>query len=263
MRGLTRDTLNEVIDRKVIWIFAGLVVFSILICVLLSMSDVRLRIEHSGPGGGPSPDVMNFPLYLLHGFMTVMIFVAAMASASTIPSMLGRGRSDYFLSKPLSRTSLFLGKFVGLLWIYGVATVAGGFLVYLTMAAVLQNFALGVVYVLLFSVLELFVWLTVIAGAGVFSGSTTVAIVSAFLVWILQWILSARQSIEMFLNSKVLGYILDIAYWIVPKTSQLSRDGLTLAVGQPIDQWLTLPATLGFGCVTLMVAVYLFRRKEL
>lgn len=263
MRGLNRDALNEGMDRKVIWIFAGLVIFSILVCILLSMSDVRVRIEQSGPNDGTSSGALNFPLYLLRGFMSIMIFVSAMAAASSIPSMLGRGRSDYFLSKPLSRASLFLGKFIGLMWVYGVATLVGGLLVYLTMAALLQNFTLGVLYLLLFSLLELFVWLTIIAGAGVFSGSTTVAIVTAFLVWVLQSILAARQTIEMILNSKVIGYILDVAYWIFPKTSQLSRDGLTLALGEPVDQWLATPATLAFGLLTLVVAVYLFRRKEL
>ncbi len=263
MHGLIRDTLNDVMDRKVLWIFAGLVLFSILICVLLSMSDVRVRIEHSGPGGGPTPEGSNFALVLLRGFMSVIIFVSAMAAASSLPSMLGRGRSDYFLSKPLSRTSLFLGKFVGLMWVYGAAILVSGFLVYLTVAAALQNFSIGVVWLLLFSLLELFVWLAIIAGAGVFSGSTTVAIVTAFLVWILQSILAARQGIELLLNSKVVTGILDVAYWIVPKTSQLSRDGLSLAVGEPLDQWLTIPATLGFGLVALLTTLYLFNRKEL
>jgi hypothetical protein len=260
MRGLTRDTINEVADRKIVWVFGALVLLSILITLGVGASNIRIQMGQSEEGAMTAAMI---PLKMFYGFMSILVFVAVMVAAASIPSMLGRGRSDFYLSKPVSRNTLFLGKLIGMMTAYGTLVLISGVIIYLVIAASLHDFDTGAGYILLYALVELAVWLIVITWAGLFSGSTTVAIVTAFVVWILQTLLDKRQLLEMMLNSRALGTVLDIAYWVVPKTSQLGQDGVCLATGQPVTNWWALPATLGFALVTLIVSLGIFAKKEL
>jgi ABC-type transport system involved in multi-copper enzyme maturation permease subunit len=260
MRGLTLDTINEVVDRKIIWMFAVLVLLAVLVTLGVASSDIRIKMGEQGEGA-LNPE--KIPLGMFYAFMSILVFVSAMVSAASIPSMLGRGRCDFYLSKPISRRSLFLGKLLGLMTVYGALMIVSGIIIYLVIAISLHGFNPGAGYIALSALLQLSVWLTIITWAGLFSGSTTVAIVTAFVVWIVQTILASRQLIEAMLNSPVMSTILNVAYWIVPKTSEMGSDGMALASGETVANWWSLPATLGFAVVTLMISIWMFNKKEL
>jgi ABC-type transport system involved in multi-copper enzyme maturation permease subunit len=263
MHGLIRDTFHDLIDRKVIWIFVGLTLLGLLVVVLLANSNLQIHINQP-PGEAPMKSPMeNLPVKVASMFLSLLIFVSAMTSASAIPGMLSRGRIDYYASKPVSRTGLFVGRFSGLLVAFGSICVLSGGIVYTVLALAMHNFSVGVAYVFLFSLLELVVWLVIITSVGLFTSSTTVAIVMAFLFWIAQTLLASREIIENLTDSAAIRYALDVLYWIFPKTAEMSRAGVSLASGDQIENWLAIPATLGFGLVAFVGAILFFRRKEL
>jgi ABC-type transport system involved in multi-copper enzyme maturation permease subunit len=263
MHGLVRDTYDELMDRKVIWIFLAITLFAMLISALISASDIQIKISQPGMDHAPQNPFGDLPARGVSTFLSLLIFVSAMTAASTIPSMLSRGRIDFFAAKPVSRSGLYLGRFFGLVIVFGTICLISGGIVYSLLAVIMKPFNAGVLYIFLFALLELFVWLSIVAAVGLMTASTTVAIVTAFLFWITQTLLGARQFIEALTDSQAVKYILDTLYWIIPKTSQLSKDGLALAMGNDLEQWLTTPATLAFGLVALLGAAVIFGRKEL
>ena len=75
MRGLTLDTINEVVDRKIVWVFVFLVLLTILITVGIASSDIRIRMNQQGEG---TLNPAKVSLGILYAFMSVLVFVSAM-----------------------------------------------------------------------------------------------------------------------------------------------------------------------------------------
>jgi len=74
MRGILHDTVVELLDRKIIWVFAVIVVLSVL--VLLATDDISLRFGGSGSGEmdlGQLNEVLGNPI--LRGFDLFMAFL--------------------------------------------------------------------------------------------------------------------------------------------------------------------------------------------
>ena len=101
MRGITRDSLLEFIDRKVIWVFAALLLLGILIVLLTGKLNMGLELPISDNADVEGLDALiRDPLMrVFNGFLGIFLFLAVMASAGLFPRMLERGRIDFYLSK--------------------------------------------------------------------------------------------------------------------------------------------------------------------
>ena len=261
MRGMTRDSFAEMFDRKIIWIFAVLTLLAVL--GASASRSLNVRMKASGADWETvKGEVTTIAMNSLDAFVAFLVFLAVMASASAIPHMLERGRADYFLSKPLSRRTLLLSKLTSIWFVYGATVVCAGLLVFGTVAMVHQLFDGRVFWLLAMAAVQLLVWLSLTFAAGVFTGSTAMAIITAFMVWILQMILTGREAIKMFFNSDIASAVVDGLYYIFPKTSELSELGLTLAIGQTVDNWLPLWSSLLFAAVVISIALAYFVRKD-
>lgn len=261
MRGITRDTLAEMFDRKVIWLFIGLTVIAML--VIAASRSLSVNIQANGMDLNSAKDqVTEIAMGSLAAFVSLLIFIAVMASASAIPHMLERGRADYYLSKPVSRRTLFLSKLASVWAVYGGVIVVACIAVFGTVSIV-HGFFDGRVFLLLaIAALEYLVWLSITFAAGILTGSTSMAIVSAFMIWIFQMILSGREGIKMFFNSPWASRIVDTLYYIMPKTGEMGEVGLNLATGQPIASWVSIWTSLLFGVVIVIGALIHFARKD-
>jgi ABC-type transport system involved in multi-copper enzyme maturation permease subunit len=261
MRGITRDTLAEMFDRKIIWVFGILTVLAMLIAS--ASRSIDIKIESSGADmDALQSGLANIAMNSLDLFLAFMVFLAVMSSASSITHMLERGRADYFLSKPISRKFLFLSKLSSVWMVNGAIVLTGALLVYCTVAMIHQFFEVKVFLLLAVAALQLFIWLTVTFAAGVFTGSTASAIVAAFMLWIFQLILTGREGIKMFFNSSVASAIVDTLYYIFPKTSEMSKIGVSLATGQTIESWTPIWTSGLFGVVLVVATLIYFARKD-
>lgn len=261
MRGMTRDSFAEMFDRKILWVFAVLTLLAVL--GASASHSLNVRMKASGADWETvKGEVVTIAMNSLDAFVALLVFLAVMASASTVPHMLERGRADYFLSKPISRRTLLLSKLSSVWVVYGAIVVLAGLLVFGTVAAVHQLFDGRVIWLLATAALQLLVWLCVTFAASVFTGSTAMAIITAFMVWIIQMILTGREAIKMFFNSDFASAVVDGLYYVFPKTSELSNIGLALATGQTVDNWLPLWSSLLFGVVVIYIALAYFVRKD-
>lgn len=135
-RALIRDSFREAMDKKLFWIMIGttILVAAAMACVGLSEGQVSLlfgwrvydvpEFSPTSPGGRAfigallTKGIGDFYI----GF--VGIIIALVATCGVIPSLMERGAIDVVVSKPISRSALFLGKYLGsMVFVFIQATI--------------------------------------------------------------------------------------------------------------------------------------------
>ena len=264
MRGITRDSVVEMFDRKLIYVFAVVTVLTVVIVLLSGSIDGQFQMQ---TGGGMDVDdiseVLGDPVVrIFEVFVSFLVFLAVLGTAGVIPTMLEKGRADYYLSKPISRAALFLNKFMGVLIVYGLVIVLCGAIVYISLCLVHGIFNIHIVYLFIFSLLSFIIWYSITAFAGVVFNSGAIAIMSAFIIWILQLILGGRELVKGLVDSKPVHYIVDTFYYIIPKTSEISDMSVRMAISREIYDWMPLYSSLLFALALIYVTIHIFKRKN-
>lgn len=260
MRGILSDTISEMLDRKMLWIYAGVTLLGLL--VILATRSVEMQFQTEGIDMQAMNEAFGSPrLWLYNKFMYYLVFLSVLVTAGLVPNMLAKGRVDYYLSKPLSRKQWLLTKVLSVWIVYGgvmslVMLVQGA-----AGAAAFGVVDFGMIYIILTNLLAFFIWLSVTTFAGVFSASAPMSILAVFLLWILQQILSLHDMINEFLDSALIEKGIDILYYIVPKTIEISEGTLRLADGGSVD-WMPLYSSAAFAVALLYLTVYMFNRKD-
>ncbi len=263
MRGITRDTVVELVDRKVLWLFAGLTVVALVMVYFTSDISINMNGYNGDLGQAvPSDLVAAAVVRGFDAFMSFLVFLAVMASAGLIPRMLERGRVDFYLAKPLSRSGLLLNK-LGAVWlVYTFVVMLCAAVVYVVTVLAHGGFDFRILYLFAAYAVLMVIWLSITGLAGVVFGSTPLAMISAFLVWVLQTILSGHETINQFLDSRVARYVIDILYYVLPKPSEISDMSMQLVLGRPVDSWMPLWSSVVFAAVMIYLAVWFFKRKS-
>jgi len=263
MKALLLDTIGELVGRKVVVLFAVLTV--VLLLGVWGTWEIRQDISpEAGQGGDADLERLLEP-WVATAFSkitSVFIFFAVLASAGLMPRLVERGRVEFYLSKPFSRTQLLLGKLLSIWLVYGVVAFAGVLAVYAVTAVVHGVFDISILLLFAIYAIDFLVWVSVVVLAGVLSGSTSWAIMAAFGLWLAQWLLSAREFVTQLTGSKAAHYVLEAFYYISPKTDELGDVAVSLAVKQPVDSWLPLGSALVFSVVMSCLAVWVFRRRD-
>lgn len=125
MRALIHDSFREALDKKLFWIFAGTTIFIALVMACIGIDDKGISLlfgmwfiksdlfapstpeGHALIGGLLTQGIGD--LYI----QFIGIVIALIATCGAIPTLMERGAIDVALSKPISRRTLFLGKYFG------------------------------------------------------------------------------------------------------------------------------------------------------
>jgi len=262
MRGMIHDTFIEMIDRKIIWMYA--IVTLIAVVIILSASSFSGNIEINGQiQDDPFSGIIETAAIKgLGSHIGFMIFLAVFASAGLLPNMLIRGRAEYYLSKPLSRTSFYLNKYFSIWLVYGGMTIVCALISYMALYFSHDFSSTSVFYLFAFSLIEYFVWLSITLFAGIVFGTTALSMMTAFLVFVLQWLFGFHEMFGEFVNSKIMKVVADWLYYIFPKTGEMSDLAENLAMGQDVNSWMPLWSTLLFSIVLIIVTIVIFKRKD-
>ncbi len=214
MRGITRDCVVEMFDRKIVWVFAVITLIAVVVIVL--SGDIQFGGGFTGGDDmdiGEVNDMLGNPIMrVFSSFVSFLVILAVMATAGLIPSMMISGRADYFLSKPISRTSLLLNKFFGIWLSYGAMIVICGLIGYGVMYMVHGISGESISYLFILNLFSLFIWLCITSFAGIVFGSGSMAIVSAALVWLAQWVLGWHDYFKQIIDSEALTGFVDVLY---------------------------------------------------
>jgi ABC-type transport system involved in multi-copper enzyme maturation permease subunit len=249
-------------DRKILYVFLAVTLIAILVVLLSSNMEFEFHATGNVDLEAMS-DVFRDPVTkALSTYLSFLVFLAVLATAGLIPNMLIKGRTDFYLSKPISRSSLLLNKFLAIWVVYGATLTVCGIITYGATVLVHDLFDWRVMYLFGLNLVSFFIWLSVTITAGIISGSNAISIMTAFLVWVAQSILWFHEQIKEFLGSKLVGYIVDALYYILPKTAEIDALTDSLAMGRPVESWMPLYSSLIFSFALLHLAIAAFKRKD-
>ncbi len=253
---LVVDTFREAFARRIFWGFLGA---STLLLALLSMVTT-IQV-------GPATNDPAMMVRQTQGLIATLFYFAGMAlavfaSSGLVSAMFEPGRIGLLLSKPISRTHLLLGRYLGNLLVVAVNIlylVGGAWLLFgLKMGVWNMGFLLS-------SLCTLFVFavlLAVIVLVELVWESSAIATTTAFGLLFVSPILAQRAAIERMLGSELSRTVLKVLYFTLPRTSEISTITQQLIMGQPVVAWGPMVTTGLFGAAVLAAGVWEFRRKS-
>jgi ABC-type transport system involved in multi-copper enzyme maturation permease subunit len=266
---LIRDTFREAFARRIFWGFAGCCTALLLFLIFIMRVDVvegALATVSIFGNTLPTTSLRNL-VERTQGVIAMVLYFAGMglsvfASAGLVSAVFEPGRIELLLSKPISRTHLLLGRYIG-----NVLVVSANIL-YLVLGSWMifglktGKWGAGFPLSSLCTIFIFMVLLAVIVLIGVLWESAAVAIMVTFAIMIVTPILAQKTTIERLLSSEWSRNVVRILYYALPKTSDVSRIIWRLILKQPIDSWMPVWSTAAFGAAMLGAGVWLFRRKS-
>ncbi len=270
LRALIADTFQEARAR---WLFWGLFALSTLLIAiflfvlkidlvqgavtLMGIQSTSKRISDIEKFVNTSYSWVSIVLYIWGTFLAVF------ASSGLVPSVLEAGRISLLLSKPLTRTRLLMGRYLG-----NVAVVALNHIYLICSVWIIigikthiwePRFLLAIpISIFIFAVL-----LCVVVLIGVLSESAALSVMVAVALMLVSTILAQRQIVVRLLSSQWSRDLWMAFYWIIPKVFDLGSAMKQLILFDRQADWITPVWTSAlFGMVVLWTAVYAFRRRD-
>ncbi|MCK6604559.1 MAG: ABC transporter permease [Ignavibacteriaceae bacterium] len=265
-------TLKEALTRKVFlafFIISSLTILGIVLTFAFNpvSSIIPPEIAQDGKPGTPYYILLTgfiiAPIAVISG---LGVLLSIFSTAGLITSMMERGTIDLFLSKPISRTQLMLGRISGSLlmvlvnlfylifglWLsFGLFTGYYNFYVLTALPIVFYQFAS------LFSVIVL---------VGVMTKSSIPGMMTAYFIYIIgSPLIAKKDGIIEFLNAGgVFKAVLNFFYYIIPQVDGLtSKVMFPLIMENKIIDVTPLIQNAVLILVFLGIALFIFEKKEL
>ena len=270
LRALISDTFQEARAR---WLFWGLFALSsLLIAIFLFVLKIDLvqgAVTFMGIQSTSRPvgDIERF-VNSSYSWVSIVLyiwgtFLAVFASAGLIPSVLEAGRISLLLSKPLTRTRLLMGRYLG-----NIAVVSLNHIYLICSVWIIigikthiwePRFLLAIpISIFIFAVL-----LCVVVLIGVISESAALSVMVAVALMLVSTILAQRQIVVKLLSSQWSRDLWMAFYWIIPKVFDLGSAMKQLILFDRQVDWITPIWTSAlFGMVVLWTAVYAFQKRD-
>jgi len=190
------------------------------------------------------------------------IFLSIIATASIVPNMLQKGHIDWLISKPVPRSWLLLGRFLGAVSIVAVNmlyVILGTFLILSTKTGVWNfNFLFaGLIIIGLFAIIYAF--MTIIS---VTIPNSAISIFAGYIIIFISPFLLERAKIYALASEKLLKYLLEFLYMITPRIAEISILIPKMIKGVPIDDFTPIWYSLLLGAFYFSSAVFIFQRKD-
>jgi ABC-type transport system involved in multi-copper enzyme maturation permease subunit len=266
---LVRDTFREAFARRIFWGFFGCCSALLLFLMFIMRIDVvqgAIATVTIFGRSTPSADVQNL-VQQTQSVIAMILYFAGMAlsvfaSAGLVAAVFEPGRIELLLSKPVSRTHLLLGRYLGNVLVVAaniLYLVAGSWIIFGVKTGVWGGGFLvsSLCTIFIFSVL-----LAVLVLVGVLWDSSAVAIMVTFAIMIVTPILAQKATIERLLSSEWSRVVVRVLYYVLPKTSDVSVIIRHLILNQPVESWMPVWSTALFGTVVLGLGLWRFQRRS-
>lgn len=265
---ISNFTIREALSRKIIVAFFAISTFVILVFAALfafvSYEDlINVSTKNDPMMSMASELVKGLKLFIVAPLFGGGLFLSIFSASSFIPNMLEKGNVDLLLSKPISRTQLILGKFLG-----GVLIVFLNIAYLIISIWILIGFKFGIWEPsLLYSILTISftfaVLYSLIILIGILSQSSVLAMMISYLIFfILSPIFNARDSISLFIKNPFFNSIMDVLYYITPKTSELGSITTELSMGYGTTSYQPILTSFAFLVLVLYISIIIFNKKD-
>jgi ABC-type transport system involved in multi-copper enzyme maturation permease subunit len=267
---LIADTFQEARAR---WLFWGLFALSTLLILLLLLAlQVDLTAGAISFMGveNTSRRVYNIEKFVLVSYSWVSIvlyvwgtFLAVFASSGLIPSVLEAGRISLLLAKPVGRTTLLMGRFLGNLLIIALNHIYLVCAVWLILGWKTHVWAPRFLLAIPISVFIFAVLLCVVVLMGVLSESAALSVMVPIAIALLSIILAQRQLVLRLFDSEWSRQLWTAFYWMVPKVYDLGNSMRQIILfDRQADLWTPVWTSAVFGAAILTGAIYLFQKRD-
>lgn len=196
------------------------------------------------------------------GFLGLILF-GVFGTAGIIPTTMTRGTIDLYLSKPIGRPFILLGKYLGALT--GIAlnllfAIGGLWIVFGLKTGIWSIPFLYTFVMLTFAYAVIYCYVTLLA---VVIRSSGLIIMLLFLyVFIFESVLYHRQQfLYGFIQNAFAQKIIDGFYYALPQISDLQANTIRLVTGGSMTPG-PIYYSAGSGVVALILAIIIFNRKD-
>jgi len=269
---LVRDTFRESFARKIFWGFLGCSTALILVFLLALHIDLvegamaAVSVFGQSVDRGRLVEVDTVVKKLLGGVAAFLfsagLFLSVFASAGLIPTVFEPGRIELLLSKPVSRTRLLLGRYLGTL-----AVIAAN-MAYLVLGVwIVLGAKTGVWHwsFLLSAALTVFcfaVILTIVLLVAVLSSSPALATMVAFFFLIVSPVLAQHARLAPLFNTQWPRDVVQGLYYLFPKVYDMGNMSRLALIERSVSSWIPLWSSAAFAVVTLAAGLWVFSRKD-
>jgi ABC-type transport system involved in multi-copper enzyme maturation permease subunit len=273
---LIRLTLRELSSKATMYVLAGistLILIGTAFVVSVSASDAGSTLMLFGQPASPVPvpfdELVKFirqmQAGLAGGLFTGIMLFGVFATAGIVPDMLERGTVDLYLSKPIARWELLLGKYLG-----GVVAIGLNIIYFLLGAWLVFGLRTGVwdPTLLLSSLTMMFMFaclFALVTFAGVWTRSTATTIILTYLfLFIIEGPLLAHRETTLYLISENSVYrtILDGLFYIFPQISGMQTGGANQISGLVEMDWKPFLQSFLSGTAFFLGGALLFKRRD-
>jgi len=211
-------TIREALARKV-FIFFGAIILLVLVGTLLvfglvDISTLTSVANQSGQNIMMRQIVSSLELLIVNPLANLGLLLAIFSSASFIPVMLEKGNIDLLLSKPISRTQLLLGKYLGvvlfvflniLVFVLGVWLIISIKFDYWDASFLTLAFVITFAFAVLYALILLF---------GVITKNSVLGMMIAYLIFLIisPLLFLYKEKLNEFVTSELVDNILDGLY---------------------------------------------------
>jgi ABC-type transport system involved in multi-copper enzyme maturation permease subunit len=267
---LIRDTFREALARKIFWVLFGLSTLMILFFLFLLRIDIvagaSATVSLFGQPTRGNPDVNRMVRGVYGGIATFLytfgMFLAVFASAGLVPSVLEPGRVELLLSKPLSRTHLLLGRYLGNVLVVSANSVYLVLGVWTILGAKTGIWSPAFLIAIATTTFIFAVLLTVVVLIGVTLESAAAATMITVALMIISPILAQNSTMMRLLSSEWSRDLWRALYYSFPKVYELGKMTLDAIQSGTFAGFMPIWTSALFGVVVLGAALWIFQRRD-
>lgn len=275
--GIVRFTIGESIRKGtlIFYTIISVIIFIFLAIGLKLDSDQQIVLLFSTPlnyGGLFSVEnAANLLLNTLFSLATFwVIFFGILATSGLFPSLLKKGEVEIFLSKPINRFEIYLGRYLGGAFGVGINILFLFFCVWFVFGLNLHIWNWSFLAAGLLAVYAFLCVFSFTALVGVITKNTGLSIILTFLLLMVSSPLESRVNVLYpIANSEILHRVFDIIYYSIPQVTAMMNNSSTLIGSNPfisehVVSFSILPFLTSAGCtiVYLSLGILYFRKRD-
>ncbi|MBZ0177723.1 MAG: ABC transporter permease subunit [Melioribacteraceae bacterium] len=266
---ITILTLRETFSRKIFIAFFAISTLSLITMgIILASVDVESFMSFFGQKAQNNEIILSeilsgLKLMIVSPLFGFGLFLSIFSVSSLIPNMLEKGNIDLLLSKPVARYQIIIGKFLGgtlVVFINIAYLVIGMWILFGIKFGIWETAFLYSIPMITFTFAVLYSLIIIV---GILTKSSILAMMLSYIIFIIiSPILAFRENFYPLIDSKATEIIIDVLYYIVPKTSELGTQMSDLSISGGIDDFQPILTSLAFMILILYFSIIIFNIKD-
>jgi ABC-type transport system involved in multi-copper enzyme maturation permease subunit len=267
---LVKDTFREALARKIFWGLFGLSTAMILFFLFLLKIDIVEGAMATTSLFGNNPSRANDLDKLVRSFysgIAIYLYIwgmalAIFASAGLIPSVLEPGRIELLLSKPVSRTHILLGRYLGNVLVVSCNVIYLVLGVWIIFGIKTGIWSRSFLFSIITTIFVFAVLLTVVVLVGVLFESAALSMMAAVALMIISAVLAQVQIMVKLLSSEWSRNVWRALYYTFPKVYDMGAMTLSAIRQEDFTGYMPIWTSALFGAVVLSISLLVFSRRD-